>query len=262
MQNREKPITTLTTTSGIAAAGSTDVRQVRTTNQDSLLITSLPNNPANVEILLAVADGMGGHAGGGVASALAIKTLERYFENLPASITDTHSLKDLFTAAVTAANNAIQSEAKNQQLKGMGTTLTAALIGTSSALVANVGDSRTYHLRKGTLTQVTQDHSVVAEQVRQGLLPEDALSTHPRRNVLSRALGTNPEIAVDLFPLELESNDLLLLCSDGLYPMVTHQDLVNVLTQYDVAEACRVLISMANSNGGPDNITAVIAKIP
>ena len=132
----------------------------------------------------------------------------------------------------------------------------------TSAVIANIGDSRAYLFRNGYLDQITEDHSLVWEQVRKGLLPKEALETHPQRNILTRALGIAPHVTVDIFHVELEPSDVILLCSDGLYPVVAHEDIRRVLANSTAEDACDHLIVTANACGGPDNITLVIIQVP
>ena len=210
------------TSAGFVVVGQTDVGKIRQANEDSLLIIPEPPALPDIQIIAAVADGMGGHVGGAIASSTAIEALDRYICCLSQSDNLPNSLGETLEQAIKDANQAIQFEATAKGLLGMGTTITAAMVGMTSAVIANVGDSRAYLLRNGSLDQITEDHSLVWEQVRKGLLPKEALETHPQRNILTRALGIAPVAVVDIFPVELESGDVILLCSDGLYPVVAH----------------------------------------
>ena len=250
------------TSAGFVAVGQTDVGKIRQANEDSLLIIPEPPALPDVQIIAAVADGMGGHVGGAIASSTAVDALEQYIRYLPESANLPNSLAETLEQAIKDANQAIQSQATAKGLHGMGTTITAAMVGMTSAVIANVGDSRAYLLRNGSLDQITEDHSLVGEQVREGLLPKEALETHPQRNILTRALGIASQVVVDIFPVELESGDVILLCSDGLYPVVAHEDIRTALTTRTAQDACDHLIVTANARGGPDNITVVMIQVP
>lgn len=229
--------------------GDTDQGRVRSSNQDAFLV----DNDYSVWV---VADGMGGHAGGDVASRLAV---ERIAELVVGDIQDpVRWLQD----AVRTANDAIRQEAvKRPALNNMGTTLVALTISpqTGQAVVAHVGDSRAYVFRRGALSQLTRDHTAVEESVRKGLLtPEEAL-THPYRHVLSRALGPEREIEPDIGTHHLEAGDLVLLCTDGLTKMLRDEEIGAILASRATPEGlCRALIAEANRRGGEDNVTTVL----
>ena len=250
------------TSAGFVAVGQTDVGKIRQANEDSLLIIPEPPALPDAQIIAAVADGMGGHVGGAVASSTAVDALEQYIRYPSESANLPRSLARTLEQAIKDANQAIQSQAAAKGLHGMGTTMTAAMVGTTSAVIANVGDSRAYLLRNGSLAQGTEDHSLVGEQVRKGLLPREALETHPQRNILTRALGIAPQVVVDIFHVELEPADTILLCSDGLYPVVAHKDIGMLLSNRTTQDSCSHLIEAANTRGGPDNITVIIIQVP
>ncbi|HEX2053275.1 MAG TPA: Stp1/IreP family PP2C-type Ser/Thr phosphatase [Actinomycetota bacterium] len=221
-----------------------DVGLVRQVNEDSKLV-SPP--------LFAVADGMGGHASGDVASALAVEVLE-------AELKKSDSISD----AVHNANKAIfQKAAKDPDLTGMGTTLTAMWADETSAQIAHVGDSRAYLLRDGQLTRLTTDHTVVNRLVQQGrILPEDA-DRHPQRSYLERALGVDPEVEVDVHVLDMAPGDRVLLCSDGLFGMIDDDLIQSVLEQERHPQrAAERLCEEAVHAGGNDNVTAVVVDFP
>ena len=229
-----------------------DVGMVRRNNQDSFLVASP---------LFVVADGMGGHAGGEVASQTAVEAMERSFP--PAQATP-----DDLVDAVRWANRAVWRKAEEEaELRGMGTTVTAvALIedaGHERLLVANVGDSRTYLLRDRSLTQVTLDHSVVEELVRLGQITEEEAAIHPQRHVLTRVLGMGPDVEVDVFPVDpFYTGDRFVLCSDGLFNEVTEEAIAATLNRFpDPQEAARDLVAQAKANGGNDNITVVVIDV-
>jgi serine/threonine protein phosphatase PrpC len=232
-------------------AGS-DVGQARSGNEDSYFCG---------RTVFAVADGLGGHQGGEVASAAAVEPLAALDGR---SFADPGEAAEALAAAVREANAAIlERAAGNPDLWGMGTTLTAAAVAEDGHLqLAHVGDSRAYLLRDGTLEQLTNDHTVVAELVRRGRLTPAQAAIHPERSILTRAVGLDPTVPVDLpDPLELHQGDQVLLCSDGLTEAVADDRIADLLsTAGDGNQACRSLIDAANAAGGPDNITVVLLR--
>jgi serine/threonine protein phosphatase PrpC len=221
----------------------TDVGRVREGNEDAYM-TRHP--------LFAVADGMGGHQGGEVASKLALETLEKAADGAP----------DL-AEVVRAANRAVfATAAKDPGLAGMGTTLTAVLVEDDRLHLAHVGDSRMYLLRDGNLGRVTKDHTVVERLVDEGrLTPEDA-ERHPQRSILTRALGVEEDVQVDEADVDVRPGDRVLLCSDGLTGMVDEDDILRILGQHaDPQGASDALVAAANQAGGQDNITAVVLDV-
>ena len=230
-------------------AAATDVGRMRKNNEDSYL-SSQP--------VAAVADGMGGHSAGEVASAIAIEELAALGGRGPWE-NETAATDDLKQAILRANRRIREMAASDRKLNGMGTTLVALLEDGDMVHVANVGDSRGYLLRQGELSQVTVDHSLVQELVDDGRLsPEDA-ERHPQRSVITRALGIDPEVEFDLFTYKLQVGDRLLLCSDGLSDVVEPAQIRKVLLRIPSAQrAARELIGVANEQGGPDNITVIV----
>jgi len=230
-------------------AAATDVGRMRTNNEDSYL-SSQP--------VAAVADGMGGHSAGEVASAIAIEELTALRDRGPWE-NETAATDDLKQAILRANRRIREMAAGDRRLNGMGTTLVALLEDGDMVHVANVGDSRGYLLRQGELSQVTVDHSLVQELVDDGRLsPEDA-ERHPQRSVITRALGIDPEVEFDLFTYKLQVGDRLLLCSDGLSDVVEPAQIRKVLLRVPSAQrAARELVTVANEQGGPDNITVIV----
>jgi serine/threonine protein phosphatase PrpC len=230
----------------LVAAGVTDVGRVRGTNDDGFL------DHADRLGLVAVADGMGGHRAGDVASATALEALR-------AAVANGQSLRD----AIEGANEAVlEKSVSDQELHGMGTTLTAGMLGTDGYLtVGHVGDSRAYLVRDGQLSQITNDHSLVEEMVRGGELTPEQAEVHPRRSIITRALGIDPEVEVDEYPIELRPGDRILFCSDGLTTMVRPDEIASILSrEHDPKRAAQLLVDAANAAGGEDNITAVIVE--
>jgi serine/threonine protein phosphatase PrpC len=205
-----------------------------------------------------VADGMGGHAGGATASRVAVETVASV-------VSSSQDAPDVaLRAALEAANRVVHDEAqRNEQLAGMGTTGVAALFSADGlAFVANVGDSRAYRMRDGKLEQITLDHSLVAELHRRGMITEEEALVHPRRNEVLRSLGVEPDVVVDLHRVDLQPGDQLLLCSDGLSGVLRDAEIAEVMHRESPGRAVRALVDLANSRGGPDNVTVQIARIP
>lgn len=234
----------------LRAGSATDTGRVRNNNEDNLLVS---------ERLFAVADGMGGHSAGEVASQIAIDALRVAFNGAPTL--------DGLVEAVRRANDAVVAKAdEDPELAGMGTTLTAvALVAGADGdelVVVNVGDSRTYLLRQGELNQLTEDDSLVGQLVRDGRLGADEARHHPQRNIITRALGLDGEVEVDPLQLTPVQGERLLLCSDGLTDEVDESEIASILrSQPDPQNAARALIERANERGGGDNITVVVIDV-
>jgi PPM family protein phosphatase len=229
----------------VELARHTDTGRVRDHNEDRAY--------AHDE-LVAVADGMGGAAAGEVAAQLAIRAIRQLTGQI-----DTASLR----TALEAANSAIRRTAATDPSKqGMGTTMTAVAVDNGLAQIVHVGDSRAYLWRDGELRQLTNDHSVVGEMVRRGTLSADEAAQHPHRNVITRALGAEPDVEVDATTADLRTGDVLLLCSDGLYTEVDDAGIADVLRAVPALDdAAHALIDRANAAGGADNVTVVLARI-
>jgi protein phosphatase len=244
--------------------GASHVGCRRDVNEDSLLVAP--------EIgILAVADGMGGHAAGEVASGLVIETLRDYLSGkqppatLPPLAPDSRLGPDAnkLRAAIHLANARIfESIESRQELRGMGTTIVAALFQGDRLTIGYVGDSRAYLFREGTLRQLTADHSWVQEQVALGLLSPSEAHRHPFRNIVTRALGSREEVLLDIHEERLNPGDTLLLCSDGLNSMLEDHRIEEIirLAGEDTARACQDLVEAANQAGGEDNITVIVAR--
>ncbi len=247
----------------IISFGKSDTGKERKNNEDSYLVDDKKG-------IYAVADGIGGHRGGEVASRIAVETLAETFRERPpghvsaapaTSATDDPNLSALIDA-FTLANSKIRLHAtRNPALLGMGTTMTALFLQNEIAYLAHVGDSRAYRLRDGTLISMTADHTVVAEQVRAGLITTAQARTSPYRHVITRALGIEPDILVDRQKITTRPDDTFLLCTDGLTEMVEEAEIMRVLESYSPEAAANMLIALANDHGGVDNITAVVVKI-
>ena len=249
----------------IVSGGVTDVGRVRTNNEDCFRIVT----PLDLYVL---ADGMGGEAHGEIASALAVETVVKHCldedANPAAKVLGkvepgwSARTKRLSTAVHLANKNICKSAEEHPEQRGMGATLTAAWIDRSKLSIAHVGDSRAYLLRGGSLLQLTRDHSLVAEQVRRGMLTVAEAEESEMQSVLLRALGAQPEIEVDAEEHILFPRDVLMLCSDGLTRLVTEPEIAGVLqAETDAVRGARELVALANDRGGPDNITVVIARM-
>ena len=250
----------------ISWAARTDPGLRRSRNEDSFC--------ANPDLgLFVVADGMGGHAGGEVASALAVNEIQTIIETTttlgpqdtwPAPF-DSHVGMDgnRLKAGFSMANFRIaQRVEKTEELRGMATTAVAILFSGGKAALAHVGDSRAYRLRAGRLTRLTADHSWVEEQIQAGMLTEAAAREHPWRNIVTRALSGTDDLNVDVTELEIEAGDRLLLCSDGLPTVVPDDEIEKMVSgSTDLQAVCDELVSRANAAGGPDNVTAIVVDV-
>jgi len=242
-------------------AGS-DVGSVREQNEDAfhtLLGTGSDNEL--FDALLIVADGMGGHAAGEVASEMAVTNLPRHIVETMSAAGDHDDLAEILSECVSKTNRDIFEKSKEDDTRGMGTTLTAGMIVENKFVYAHVGDSRGYLLREGSIEQFTTDHSWVAEQVALGILTEEQAENHPRRNIITRAMGLDSIVEVDSGFVELSLQDKILLCSDGLHGLVKAEEMVEICDEENPNDAFQSLIDIANDRGGHDNITVVIARM-
>ena len=249
----------------IVSGGVTDLGRVRTNNEDCFRIVE----PLNLFVL---SDGMGGEAHGEVASALAVETIVKYCMDpqLDPAATQVVNFEPTWgekskrlTSAVHLANrNIYESAEAHPEQRGMGATLTAAWIDGTKLSIAHVGDSRAYLLRSGTLQQLTSDHSLVAEQVRRGILTAAEAEESEMQSVLLRALGALPDVEVDTEEHILFARDILMLCCDGLTRMVTEPEIAGTLqAETDPTRAAQKLIELANERGGVDNITVIVVRV-
>lgn len=232
------------------SAARTHIGNVRASNQDALLV--LPG----VYGVYGVADGMGGHKAGDVASKMAVSVVERLLRNQAPS-------PKLLQSAIEEANALIYEEQlNNPDYSGMGTTMTLIWEDADRVLLGHVGDSRAYRVRKKSISQVSQDHSMVAEMVRKGLITEEEARVHPYRNIITRALGTAETIEVDVEELDKKPGDLYLLCSDGLSEYIRDEEMLYLLRKHpSLEEAADVLLNLALEGGGRDNISVVLAEV-
>lgn len=230
----------------------------REINEDSLAVPEgiNPKILARKGMLYIVADGMGGHEAGKTASWMAVRTVMQEYYNDPSP-----DIGLSLTRAVQIANAEIHRLAQEPAYGKMGTTIVAAVIRGDELVVANVGDSRAYLIRRGKIKRITRDHSWVAEQVRAGILTEEEARHHEHRNIVTRSLGSRPEVEVDLFREKLRPGDAVLLCSDGLTDEVQDEEIRQIVASNDPQEAANQLIELANQRGGADNITALVVNV-
>ena len=226
----------------------THMGRVRVSNQDTVLF--YPQNN-----LFGVADGMGGHNGGDTASGMAVDIVLR-------SLKDAKPSKDLLRLAVEFANREIyRRQLTETELNGMGTTFTALWKKEQRFIVAHVGDSRAYLLRKKNLRQVTEDHSLVEEMVKKGSITEDEARISPYRNIITRAVGTDTRVDVDLYETDMQRGDRWLICSDGLNEHVDDDTIRTILVNNSLGDAADLLLNTALENGGSDNISVVLVEV-
>jgi protein phosphatase len=239
--------------------GITDKGSVRAVNQDAFRAEDVPERGAAALVLC---DGMGGERAGEVASetaagAFAEYALERFSDDVPPLADDTAR-----EAAAWANLRVYDRAMRDDACRGMGTTLVAAVITAEDCVIVNGGDSRCYWMAEGQLQQVTKDHSLVQEMVDAGLIDREQARTHPRRNVITRAVGMERRVPCDIFRIDLRPGDTLLLCSDGLSNMVTDRELAGVLShETELKDAGEKLLSMALERGAPDNVTVLLARL-
>ena len=240
----------------LEAFGVTDPGKVRENNEDCFYIPT----PAGKERYVMVADGMGGHIGGEVASSTCRDAIHSHVqEGYARGLRGPELLRD----AISRANWDIWDKARRHaRYRGMGTTLVLAMIDGSEWVLAHVGDSRIYLFRDGQLAQLTSDHTMVQEMVRSGFLTEEQAARHPQRHLITRAMGVDDLVEPDIVRLNAQAGDVMLLCSDGLTDTLTAEDILVLLSLPDPLEKrANRLISVANQRGGPDNVTVVLAEL-
>ncbi|NOT09509.1 MAG: Stp1/IreP family PP2C-type Ser/Thr phosphatase [Gemmatimonadales bacterium] len=238
----------------ISCAGNTDVGVVRSGNEDSFLLDCAKG-------LFIVADGMGGHAAGEVASEMAVQIIARELGNLR-GLTDAEASARMRSAIRKANASIFDRTLAEHDKRGMGTTTTVMVLFSRRYLIGQVGDSRAYLLREGGLLQLTKDHSYVQEQVDAGLLTPEQARTHPYSNVITRCVGANEDVAPDVYFGNLERGDLVLLASDGLTGMLEDDQIASIMGVEETPEGCvNKMIADANRRGGLDNITAIVVRV-
>jgi len=243
---------------GIISAGDTNIGRKRKTNQDSICLNEEHH-------FFAVADGMGGHNGGDIASQLSVKVMPEFL-NANSDLEPQILMKGL----VHAVNEAILKKAsENPELQGMGTTVTCIQFKGPQLIIGNVGDSRVYMINNHHIYQMTRDHSYVQEKLNMGIYTREEAAKDPQRNVLVRSVGFETDVNVDVFNYRISKNDIFLLCSDGLHGKVSDADILHIVERNipdpaickleNVQKAVQELIGQANDNGGQDNISVILA---
>ncbi len=249
----------------IEAYGLSDVGRRREKNEDSILV----DNGLHVYM---VADGMGGHLGGEFASNLTVKTVQEVFQKLEEDPEATlvaggeeaaTDIGERLKYSIRVASMRVYDEAsKNESLSGMGTTAVGIAINDDRAYIANVGDSRAYLIRDKTITQLTEDHSLVSEQLKAGLITDEGARTHRLKNIITRSVGFQRDVEADLLTRDLEDKDIFLLCSDGLSNLVEDQRILRIIRKNgSLDKACERLIEAANDEGGDDNVSVVLVRV-
>jgi PPM family protein phosphatase len=246
---------------GIKLAGLSDVGCQRENNEDKFAYWEAADNKEfkRKGRLLTVADGMGGHEGGAEASRIAVETLQEIYSGTDGD--DTRAI--LLKAFQTAHQRILQYADSHFGLQGMGTTCTAVVLRELDLYYAHIGDSRLYMVRKDSIYRLTRDQSYVGKLVEQGIISTEEAGSHPQRHILTSALGAGAEVAPECpeAPLSLESGDVLVLCTDGLWSLLAEADIQKAVTSKKPEAACRELIKMARARGGPDNITVQVARL-
>ena len=241
--------------------GQTDIGRVRSTNQDSICLAPKHN-------FFAVADGMGGHNGGDIASQMSVKLLKQYFEKIE---TTDDPIKTLKTSIKQVNSGIYQHAQKNEELIGMGTTIVSAFVSNNKIYMANIGDSRAYLFKNNQLFQLTKDHSLVQEKLNLGIYDGEAAKKDKQKNVLVRTVGFEEKVEPDIYQFKYQSGDVIMLCSDGLHGKVSDPDILYLLaselqnskntTEEELKKCVSRLIEQANNNGGNDNISVILMKI-
>lgn len=224
---------------------------VREVNEDSIL-TFITDD----YYLLIVADGMGGHIGGEIASSIAVKSIKEYVEDNFYKYTDN---EEIIREAILLANkNIYEKSLSNSDLNGMGTTITVSLIINDAIYIGHVGDSRAYLLRGEVLNQITEDHSYINELLKKGAITKEEAEIHPMKNLITRAVGTDKYIVIDTYKDYLQNKDVLIMCSDGLTRHVTDDEILTIIKTND--NEVEYLVNLANARGGKDNISIIVAR--
>ncbi|WP_150268540.1 Stp1/IreP family PP2C-type Ser/Thr phosphatase [Paenibacillus tepidiphilus] len=242
----------------IRTVHASDVGRVRTVNEDSVW-----TGPTRHGYTLGIiADGMGGHLAGDTASRLALESMRASLESLPPGLPE-NELQEALTAAIEKANRTVYQEASSdEKYHNMGTTVVAVLLKEAAGYIGHIGDSRAYLIKDGRATLLTEDHTLVNELFKNGQLSLEELDNHPRRNVLTKALGTDPAVAADLAPVSLAAGEQLLLCSDGLSNFVSQEHLGKVAGIHEISleERAERLLQLALLAGGGDNISVALLE--
>lgn len=231
----------------------TDIGRVRKVNQDAVKAEVISDNLA----WSVVCDGMGGQAGGDIASNIAVIMISKFLSDNLSELKTSDEIKSVIYEAVSSANQAIYLKSeKDENLKNMGTTVIVCVVSMGELYVAHMGDSRTYLISNDRITQITTDHSMVQEMLNKGKLTVEEARNHPQKNIITRALGVNPDIKLDYNTVDIKQGDIVLSCTDGLTNTVKESDIYDICKKYEnKEEAVNKLIATGNKNGGNDNIT-------
>lgn len=238
----------------ILAFGKSDIGKKRTTNQDSILINDKIG-------LYAVADGMGGHKGGETASAMALDVINSAIEKINEKKSTTHIIPFIKEAVSLASMKIYERSLMDESLRGMGTTLVSVYFYDKSAYISQVGDSRVYLYKDDELWKVTEDHSLINEQIRSGAITKKEAEKLNYKNVITRSVGFEEIVNVDVYTREVEKGDIFLLCSDGLTSMLDDEDIGEQITSKDLSASVDNLINKANEAGGLDNVSVILLKV-
>lgn len=233
----------------------TDIGKERKINEDFYYIS----NPEDKIKLFILADGMGGYNGGEIASRMAVESVKEYVQkHFEKNNDNSESIEKVLNQAIKYSNKIVFKQSQNKKdLSGMGTTLDACLIYNNRVYIAHIGDSRVYRIRKNYIRKLTKDHSYVQTLIEDGTITKEEAFNHPKKNMLTKALGCTPEIEPDIFSKTFIKDDIILMNSDGLTNMVREEDIFNIIKR-DKQNATQNLVKQANENGGYDNITVVI----
>lgn len=234
-------------------ASKSDIGQVRSSNQDSFAAGELRG-----AVWAVVCDGMGGANGGCIASGMAVKTISDCISNAYHSDMSPHGISAMLESSIIAANLNIYDAAEDDKtLLGMGTTVVATLISNNRAILAHAGDSRAYLYADGNIKQITRDHSVVQNLVEKGEITADEARKHPKKNMITRALGVAEEIEIEFGEIDIPKNGILILCTDGLTNFVDSNQMCDIISKNAFEDCPQLLVDAANKAGGTDNITVV-----
>ena len=245
----------------IVVNGLTDTGLVRDHNEDAYIVLHNETNLGNVDTVMAVADGMGGHAAGEIASSITIADIKSRFNMGEHQTLDAREFLGFLGRTLETANKNVLAASQDNNNRGMGTTCTLVALRGRKLYYAHVGDSRAYLIRQGRMRQITTDHSWVQESVDAGILAAQEARTHPNRNVITRAVGLDPDVKVDLGSHELKNGDLIVLCSDGLNSMISDAAIENMTHLCSDNDLCQALVNAAKEAGGDDNITVITARV-
>lgn len=240
----------------------TDIGKKRQNNEDTAAAVTLPDDTGKIVGLYAVADGMGGHDAGEVASDLAVRSAIQQFMQEMTTSDDMPANYDTWLRGAAAMANRMVRNKMMEDAKQMGTTLVMAAVVGNDVHIVNVGDSRAYVITPTEIRRITKDHSFVEMLMDSGAITPEEAATHPHRNVLTKAIGSDDNLTVDVFSEQLEAGSYVLLCSDGLWNELTEQQIWEIVMQHETVEdACQALVDATNAAGGKDNIAIVLVRV-